>query len=79
MTARLSNAETFRLALAGVLLKIAGAALSPFEAQLVGEVRARWLDQGRATVVTPAEWQVIDDALTAMKASRAGRFLGAAT
>lgn len=74
MTDRLTNDQVFTLARAGVLLKLAADVLSDFEAQLVAEVLARWLDHGRLAVVSANEWRVIDGAVEAMTQARNRRF-----
>lgn len=44
--------------------------LADFEAELIAEVRARIRrDPASVAAVTPAEWQVIDDALAALFAA----------
>lgn len=45
--------------------------LADFEIELIREVHGRFLGQGSTRSITPAEWQVIDDATEAM--SRAPR------
>lgn len=45
--------------------------LADFEIELIREVHGRCLGQGSTRSITPAEWQVIDDATEAM--SRAPR------
>lgn len=73
MSAAITHYQLRTLTHAGVLLKLADAALSDFEAQLVAEVRARWLLLGRQATVTAAEWAVIETAIEAMTAWMAGR------
>lgn len=74
MIGPLTQPQLFKLARAGVLLKLAGDVLSTFEADLVAEVRERWLSLGRAIVVTAAEWAVIDQAIAAMTQARWVRY-----
>jgi hypothetical protein len=61
--------QEFALISAGVLLGWYGEALSDFEGETIALVAERWLAHGRQTVLTAAEWTVVDDAVTAMRAA----------
>lgn len=74
MMGQLTHNQIFKLARLGLLLKLVADTLSVFEADTVGEVLTRWLDDGRETLITDTEWVVLDDALTAMDAAKVARF-----
>lgn len=63
----LTTDQSMKLLSAGVLLGRAGELLSEFEAGLVAEVCRRFTEFTADTVVTDAEWQVIDEAIEAMR------------
>lgn len=73
----LNTAQTMKLLSAGVLLGRAGEVLSAFEAELVAEVSRRFTEFKADTVVTDAEWLIIDEAIEAMRPVVSARVLAA--
>lgn len=69
MNTSLTHRRIVDIALAACLLGHYGAALSPFEAELVEEVGRRYVEHGRDAVVTELEWPVVDAAIAAMSAA----------
>lgn len=65
----LTAAQTLALAELGHMLRHDGGALSDFEAALVVEVGERFIAFRDQTVITAAEWAVLDDARAAMQAA----------
>lgn len=63
----LTTEQSKKLLSAGVLLGRAGDVLSDFEADLVVTVSARFVERKGETVVTAAEWLVLDAAIDAMR------------
>lgn len=70
---RLSDQQVLTLMSAGVLFGRTREVLSSFEQQLVAEVGWRFVAFKAETVVTDAEWPVIEDAITAMRGEMARR------
>jgi hypothetical protein len=66
---RISIQQTFTLAQVGALLAHHGAELSDFEAAKVVEISERFLANRSETIVTEAEWTVIEAAHDAMRAA----------
>ena len=56
-----------RIIRAAALVHQRGEVLADFEIETIQTVRRRLGDKGIPCVVTPAEWQVIDDAVAAME------------
>lgn len=65
----ITAAQTFALVKLAELLAARGAVLSDFEAALVVEVGERFIAFRDQTVITAAEWAVLDDARAAMQAA----------
>ena len=65
----LTDQQISKIVSASVLAFVAEAALSEFEADLLGSVAARFLDFGEFAFITGAEWAVIDAAIGAMSAA----------
>lgn len=59
--------HSIRIIRANALLEQRGEVLADFEIETIRTVRRRVGNQGLPFVVTPAEWQVIDDAVAAME------------
>lgn len=66
---RLTDEQVQTIARAAVLAARQGELLSDFEAELIRDVCARFLEFGRATVITPAEWMPFSEATSAMWAA----------
>jgi uncharacterized protein (DUF1778 family) len=78
MAQTLTPDQEFALISAGALLGWYAEALSDFEVETIAEVAERWLAQRCATVLTAAEWQVVDDAVAAMRAAAGSSYRRAA-
>jgi hypothetical protein len=66
---RLTDNQVITIAHAAVLARQQAAVLSDFELELILEIGARFLQHGRQTVITPAEWLPFSDAVAAMAAA----------
>ena len=66
--ARLTNAELWAVAEAGLLAVARRRLISDFEADTLAAVIERVFAFGRDAAISPAEWAVIEDAAAAMTA-----------
>lgn len=66
---RLTDEQVQTIARAGVLASRQGEMLSDFEQGLIREIGHRFLEHGRHTVITPAEWIPFSQAVSAMWAA----------
>jgi len=68
---RLTDPQVVTIAEAAVLMRQHETVLSEFERDLIAEISARFVEFGRASVITPAEWLPFSDAVAAMRAAQA--------
>lgn len=68
----LTHEQTVVIARANALAPTARDVLSPFERELVAEIRDRFIAEGRSAVVTDEEMIVLRGAVEAMSASLRG-------
>lgn len=66
---RLTDEQVLTIARAGVLASRHGDLLSDFERELIREIGGRFVEHGRNTVITPAEWIPFSQAVSAMWAT----------
>lgn len=66
--AQITDDQAFLLISAGALLGWYAHVLSDFEAETIAEVAGRWLAHRSQTVLTAAEWAVVESAVEAMRA-----------
>lgn len=66
---RLTDEQVLTIARAGVLASRQGDLLSDFERELIREIGGRFVEHGRNTVITPAEWIPFSQAVSAMWAA----------
>lgn len=67
--AQITDDQAFLLISAGALLGWYAYVLSDFEAETLAEVASRWLEHRSRTVLTAAEWAVVEEAVEAMRAA----------
>jgi hypothetical protein len=67
--AQITNEQAFLLISAGTLLGWYAHVLSDFEAETIAEVAGRWLRDRSQTVLTAAEWAVVEASVEAMRAA----------
>jgi hypothetical protein len=69
VSATITPTQEFAIISAGALMAQYAGELSDFEVDTIATVARRWLDNRSATVITAAEWMVVDDAVAAMRAA----------
>ncbi|ALL14288.1 hypothetical protein [Caulobacter henricii] len=65
--AQITNDQAFLLISSGVLLGWYAHVLSDFEAETIADVAGRWLKHRSQTILTAAEWAVVEAAVEAMR------------
>lgn len=74
----LTDRDVVEIAEAVVLAPLHPAAISAFEAELIGEIGRRFRDHGRDAVITPAERPVLADAARALRVAEVAGLEGGA-